>query len=198
MLPAVNHSSRASRIVVIAALASRRSSPIASRITVFAFLIGAIAIVISSTPIPYWYYGAAIGVTLLWMVSRYITRWRRWSPFAVIAAWIVAGAMEMPHHIMPNLRSAESRTISIIGDSVTAGMGGNDLAETWPGILAKDNELEVQDISHVGETAASALKRVKANPIASPVVILEIGGNDLLGTTSAGQFNRDLDALWPT
>jgi acyl-CoA thioesterase-1 len=182
-------------LVVIAALATRRATPIARRVTVLAFLIGAIAIAISSTPIPYWYYGLAIVVTLLWILSRFVTSWRRWSAFAVIAAWTVAGAIEIPHHVMPNLHPAESRAITVIGDSVTAGMGGDDHAETWPNILARENNLEVQDISHVGETAASALKRVKANPIASSVVIVEIGGNDLLGTTSASQFDRDLDAL---
>jgi acyl-CoA thioesterase I len=78
---------------------------------------------------------------------------------------------------------------------VTAGMGGEDQAETSPAILAKEHGIEIQDNSHVGETAASALKRLKDKPITSALVIIEIGGNDLLGSTTSAQFSRDLDAL---
>ncbi|MHC4406183.1 MAG: SGNH/GDSL hydrolase family protein [Planctomycetota bacterium] len=182
-------------LVIIAALTSTRSKPIAKRITVSAFLIGAIAITISSTAIPYWYYVIALVLTLAWAISRYVKKWRRWAPFAVIAAWAVAAAIEVPYHITPTLNATSSRSITIIGDSVTAGMGGNDKSERWPHILARQHNLTVQDISHMGETAASALKRVKRQQIASPVVVLEIGGNDLLGSTSSAQFSRDLDAL---
>jgi len=57
------------------------------------------------------------------------------------------------------------------------------------------HNVKVHDISHVGERAASALKRAQAEHIDSPVIILEIGGNDLLGSTSSAQFSQDLDAL---
>ena len=47
----------------------------------------------------------------------------------------------------------------------------------------------------MGETTSSALTHSKAHEIHSPVVIVEIGGNDLLGTTTAAKYARDLDAL---
>ncbi|NQT40387.1 MAG: acyl-CoA thioesterase, partial [Planctomycetes bacterium] len=160
-----------------------------------AFLIGAIAITISSTAIPYWYYAVALVVTAAWAASRYIQRWRRWSPYAVIAAWAIAVALEVPYHVTPTLDPVASRSMAVIGDSVTAGMGSDDPSERWPNILARQHNLTVQDMSHMGETAASALKRIKGRQITSPVVVLEIGGNDLLGSTSSAQFSRDLDAL---
>jgi len=55
--------------------------------------------------------------------------------------------------------------------------------------------VHVQDLSHVGETAASALKRARQQTIDSPIVLVEIGGNDILGPTTTKQFARDLDAL---
>ena len=51
------------------------------------------------------------------------------------------------------------------------------------------------DISHIGETAASALKRARTQSIESSVVLVEIGGNDILGSTTTTEFARDLDAL---
>ena len=93
-----------------------------------------------------------------------------------------AAAIEAQYHMMPTLNPTTSRFITIIGDSVTAGFGGSDKSERWPTILAKEHNLIVHDISQMGETTASALKRAKGQTITSPVVILEIGGNDLLGS----------------
>ncbi len=182
-------------LVIIAAIASLRSNAVTKRITVWAFLFGVIAIAISSTPIPYWYYAVTLVVTVLWAISRYVKKWRRWSAIAVIAAWVIAAALEIPHHITPTLHPTSTRSITVIGDSVTAGLGGDYKSERWTEILARDHNLAVQDISHAGETTASALQRVKRRQITSPVVVLEIGGNDLLGSTSSVQFSRDLDAL---
>jgi acyl-CoA thioesterase-1 len=182
-------------LIVVAALASRQSKPIARRITALAFLIGVIAITISSTAIPYWYYAVALFVTIAWFASHYVKTWRRWSAFAVVAVWLMAAVLEIPFHITPTLTPARSRSITIIGDSLTAGIDETDNAKRWPQILARQHNLLVQEIAHAGATTASALKRVKTQPITSPVVLLEIGGNDLLGSTSSAQFARDLDAL---
>ena len=78
---------------------------------------------------------------------------------------------------------------------MTAGVGGNETSETWPTLLARQHQLEVQDISHIGETAASALQRVKSHQLTASVIVVEIGGNDVLGSTSSSQFEKDLDAL---
>lgn len=182
-------------LVIIAALASTGTKSIAKRIAGLTLLAGAIAIAISSTAIPYWYYAIAIVVTLTLTSSRYVKKWRPWTSYAVIAVWGIAAALEIPYHLTPTLNAASSRSITVIGDSVTAGMGGSDKSEKWPTILAKQHGVIVQDVSHMGETAASALKRARSHQIASPIVILEIGGNDLLGSTSSAQFSRDLDAL---
>src|SRR5204862_228818 len=115
-----------------------------------AFLVGVIAIVVSSTAIPYWYYGVAAAVTLVWIASRFRKEWRRWAAYAVAATWLIAGLIELPWHFMPALHAAPTRTLTIIGDSVTAGIDGDETSETWPGILAREHALRVQDISHVG------------------------------------------------
>jgi acyl-CoA thioesterase I len=185
-------------LVIVAAWASARSDRLAKHVTICGFLLGAAAIAMASAAIPYWWYGIAVVVTTAWVIAR-LQRdggaWRRWTPFAMIGVWAVAAAIEAPYHIMPTLVPAPSRSLAVIGDSVTAGMGGSDKSVRWPILLAQQHHVEVQDISHAGATAASALEQAKAQPIASPVVVLEIGGNDLLGSTSAAQFSSDLDAL---
>jgi acyl-CoA thioesterase-1 len=182
-------------LVTVAAAASTRSTQFTKRLTGLFFVIGAISIAISSTPIPYWYYGVAVAITLAWLASAYIENWRWWSRPSFIVAWMLAAAIELPYHLMPSMALAPSRSMTVIGDSVTAGMGTRDTSVRWPTLLAKEHHLNIQDLSHPGGTADSALAQAKSQQIVSAVVILEIGGNDLLGDTSTAQFSRDLDAL---
>ena len=182
-------------LLTLAAVSSTRSRPIFSRITVLSFLIGVIAVVISSTAISFWYYGIAVAVTLLWIASRFKPDWQRRTSYAVIAVWLSAALIELPYHIIPSLEPARTRTVTVIGDSVTADVGGDETSETWPHLLARQHQIAVQDISHMGETAASALKRAKSQTIESSVAVVEIGGNDVLGSTTSAQFTLDLDAL---
>jgi acyl-CoA thioesterase-1 len=182
-------------LLIIAAFASTRPLPIFRRVTVFTFLIGVIAVVVSSTAIPYWTYAASGALTCVWIASRFKRPWQRWAPYLMAGAWLIAAFVETPYHFTSALNPADHRTITVIGDSVTAGVGGDETSETWPSILSREHQLEVQDISHMGETAASALKRAKSHKIYASVVIVEIGGNDILGSTTLTQFASDLDAL---
>lgn len=182
-------------LLVIAALSSTRSKPGLRRVTALAFPIGVIAVVVSSTAIPYWWCAIAGVATVAWMISGFKHSWRQWAPYLMVAAWLLAALIEIPFHITPSFVLPSDRSIAIIGDSVTAGVGGSGPIETWPSIIAREHQLRVQDISHVGETAASALKRAKKQQIAASFVVVEIGGNDILGSTTSSQFASDLDAL---
>ena len=82
----------------------------------------------------------------------------------------------------------------MIGDSVTAGMS-DPRNGTWPNLLASAHGIEVVDLSQMGATAASALKQADELPAEGGLLLLEIGGNDLLGSTSAQKFGEDLNSL---
>lgn len=180
---------------IAAAVTSAGSTGLARRLKVFFVLIAAIAIAVSSTAIPYWSYIVASVITMFWLVSANVEGWRSWTRAAVVVAWAIACAIELPYHITPSLGAASSRSLAVIGDSITAGMGASDKSERWPTLLARKHNLDIQDLAQPGETAASALKRVKSERIVAPVVILEIGGNDLLGDTTSAEFERDLEGL---
>lgn len=182
-------------LVIVAMLASLSSRPTVVRVGLLALLVGGIAIAVSSTPLPYAFYAAALVMTFAGLVSRSRRSWRRWAVPSTIAVWCAAILIEIPQHLSPAIQPVSSRNLAIVGDSVTAGIGGDEASETWPSLLARQHRLQVQDISHMGETASSALKRVRAVAISAPLVIIEIGGNDLLGSTTTSQFSQDLDAL---
>lgn len=86
------------------------------------------------------------------------------------------------------------RRLSVVGDSVTAGL--NDGEDTWPKRLSRRVDVTVLDASQPGATLKSALRQVELlNDFEADLLILEIGGNDLLEGLPVEEFERHLDQL---
>lgn len=84
-------------------------------------------------------------------------------------------------------------TVLVVGDSFTAGLNDDD--RTWPQLLAAQRGVEVWDASQPGATLTSALKQVAALDGATGLLLLEIGGNDLLEGVPIAEFESSLAAL---
>ena len=82
----------------------------------------------------------------------------------------------------------------LIGDSVSAGMRDGEKG-TWPKLLAEQHRIDVRDFSRMGATVGSARKQAEGLGAEGGLVLLEIGGNDLLGATDPDQFEERLDLL---
>lgn len=161
----------------------------------FIFVVGVMLVALSSTPAPIWYSLTTTGALTLWLISGCWLKRMRTVLTVTAASLLIAGIVnEIPYHTMPRLTALPNKSITIIGDSVTSGMEENE-AVTWPKLLSHAHQLEVQDLSHVGETAASAGKRVRKHGVAGSLVIVEIGGNDVLGNTTPEQFAVGLKQL---
>jgi acyl-CoA thioesterase I len=163
-------------------------------------LLGLILIALSATPLPYWFYTVAGVVTLLWLVLERVDREsvvgaRRGLALLVVALWSGGAVAEVPYQIEPTLWPVDHPNIYIFADSVTAGVG-DDGTETWPRLLARTYPVGgVHDYSQMGATVRTMLRKAEGKERDAGVVLLEIGGNDLLGSTTAADFERDLDAL---
>lgn len=182
-------------LVLTAATLGTTQRPWARRVALVAFVAGVLAIAVSSTPQPFWIYALAAATALVWLGACFRQSARRLPRYVLAIACIALALLELPYHLRPTVSPAGSRSFTILADSLTAGMGASDTAERWPELLAREHAVVVQDLSHVGETAASATKRAARQPIASELVLIEIGGNDVLGATAAEQFEQDLAAL---
>ncbi len=121
---------------------------------------------------------------------------RRWMLPVACCCWGVVCLSELVWQLTPRIQEASmQRPVVVLADSVTAGLGEGE-ATTWPTLLGSESSIAVMDLSHVGETVASALKRVQGHELPqSAVVILELGGNDLLGGTSTSEFESGLELL---
>ena len=169
------------------------------RIAPFCAIVGLLAIAVSATPLPGWYYALGASVSVAWFVALGFQgerqRWYRGVAAGLFAAvWVIGGCVELPYHLRPTLRRSATRTVTVFGDSVTAGIGEGE-AETWPRILARTQTLTINDYSRMGATVASAFRDAQQASIAEGIVIVEIGGNDLLGSTAVRDFEENLDRL---
>ncbi|HMC09901.1 MAG TPA: GDSL-type esterase/lipase family protein, partial [Pirellulaceae bacterium] len=159
--------------------------------------LGMFIVALSAIPLSYWFYGVALATTAVWLWSERTKResllkHRGKLRLATIVIWLGGALVELPNHFLPRLPTLGNPPIFVIGDSVTAGTGSEK--ETWPDLLPAS--VEVHDLSRMGATTSSALReQCEQLPKDGGLVLLEIGGNDLLGDTSATRFELDLDQL---
>jgi acyl-CoA thioesterase I len=108
---------------------------------------------------------------------------------------VALGAMlnEFTGYHQGHVRVPTGRPVFVIGDSLSAGI--NDGVDVpWPKRLDEITSPKVSNQAQAGATCRSALKQMDGLPVQC-VVIVEIGGNDLLGGRSASEFRADLNSL---
>lgn len=105
---------------------------------------------------------------------------------------LLAGLACRPH--VPNLDSP-GRTIVCLGDSITAGVGAG-AGESYPERLAAELGVPVVNAGVPGDTAAQGLARLDGVLAHDPwLVVVELGGNDLLRQVPLESTERSLRAI---
>jgi len=174
------------------------SKKLLTRVGVLLFLVGLIAIAISAVPVSIWLATITCLAFLVWWASAATstsTKLKRITCGVFLLCLALLVKREVPYHFTPAIRTAPDKTLTVIGDSVTAGTGTNDKTIKWPEQIARKHNILVDNRSQPGEKTSTALKHISKDPPTSSVVLLEIGGNDLTGSTTVEKFSKDLDAL---
>lgn len=92
---------------------------------------------------------------------------------------------------VPNLDSP-GKTVVCLGDSITAGVGSGP-GQTYPELIAGKLGVDVINEGVSGDTAAQGLARMDQVLADDPwLVIVELGGNDILQRVPAEQTERSL------
>ena len=176
-----------------------RAGPMRAVLTVLA-LAGVIFVVISATPLPAWAYAIWLIATTAALAAGNLRRCPRNARFILaglaVAATAAFALAEFPHRRLPHIDVPRGTTIYVIGDSISAGAGAKE--KYWPAVLAEMTSFPVVNLAQDGAKVQSALKQVDGIAEPHAVVILEIGGNDLLGNTDATAFREQLDLLVST
>ena len=116
---------------------------------------------------------------------------RRARPLVLLAFVLFAGCRRE----IPNLDSPGT-TIVAFGDSITAGYGAEGPGTTYPERLADRIGRPVINEGVPGDTTADALARIEPVLAHDPwLVIVELGGNDLLRQTPIERVEANLTAI---
>jgi lysophospholipase L1-like esterase len=172
----------------------RRKVPV---IATLSAILAAGLIAISATALPGAVYIVWSAAMLYWLMvdERRMGRWPAGAArAALICVTLSVLAVELPRQLRPSISGGPWRRLYVIGDSISAGLGSSSI-QTWPRILRSQHSIEVVDLSRAGACISDARRRSANVEINDGVVLLEIGGNDLIGSADPKRFEADLDAL---
>jgi acyl-CoA thioesterase-1 len=167
----------------------------ASLLTV-GWLVGISLVILSATPMSFWLYGLWFALCVAVRVT-FIVR----ASFQTKASTIIAFAAlslslcltELPYRLVQRVTVFTNQPVFVLGDSISAGIGAKERA--WPAGLGDLSHLKVINLARPGASVETALDQAGHITTTNALVIVEIGGNDLLGHTDSHVFYGQLDKL---
>jgi acyl-CoA thioesterase-1 len=162
-------------------------------------LTGMLFVTAAAIPLPHWLY-VLWGMSLvIWLACE--MRKSGGSRCVIVISRVLAATMTVAAPMWELAWRAEQfgdpqsqAILYVIGDSISAEAVHSD-ERTWPARLRDGRHVNVANLSQIGATVRSALRQAEHVEQGSSFVLIEIGGNDILGETSLRRFAADLDAL---
>lgn len=187
-------------LLMASVIAGQSSRPLIPRLGRIATWIG-LALVIMACPPLAWWLSALLGLAfLLWTISRLTTSHvRGWDTFRKSAASLfivlLAGitAVEYVHRRLPRIHGEKSDHLVVLGDSISAGLGTQQ--SPWPEVMKKATGSNIINLSLPGATVPQAMGIANHLSAHDQLVLVELGGNDMLSGEPASEFGRSLDKL---
>lgn len=152
-------------------------------------IFGSVLAAASAMPLPLWLTAVLFMVTAIAVFKSKATRQYR---LAIAGIWLLALYWAATFLRHPSLHPAANPELIVLGDSISAGV--DDGTPNWPRLIL-ERGVRVTDYSRAGATLASLRKTLPESLPAGCVVMVELGGNDILSGGNLADFTRDLDAL---
>lgn len=169
-------------------------------------IVGLIFFVLSMTPLPWWLYGLCLIPPLVSLNAPFRADDKARWPRIVRRAFACGGFVELMllvgvtaelierHRLhVPPLTTLPAQ-VHVIGDSLSAGIAAEQ-EHLWPNLLAQEWHVSVQNHAQAGATTATAFRQAEEIACDNCLVLIEIGGNDLLSGKDSRQIEADLDRL---
>jgi len=162
-------------------------------------LIGLINVILSSTPISVFLLVLLILLIVLHLFTSENKKFRRRNNVTVSALVVLlslyAILADLPFIFSGKPVKMATNNVWVIADSISAGIGFKG-EKTWSEVLADNRKLKVVNKAVGGGTLASSINTLrKVNIGKDDLLILEIGGNDILAGAAASKFYAELDRL---
>jgi acyl-CoA thioesterase-1 len=161
------------------------------------YIAGIVFVFFSATPLPVWLYcmwfGFCVAAALVVFGQKLSFQRKILMSFAVSLCSLVMCLVELPYHLSPTIKVSPKQSIFVIGDSISAGISAKD--RTWPDVLADISNFKVINLAKPAATVETAMGQIADMVGSNSLVLVEIGGNDLLGHTDSKTFYVQLDQL---
>jgi len=160
--------------------------------------LGLVLLLGSTPPWPLWGYALIGAIFLAWVLAEEIGRVQRIVPphlprIAVICLSLLLMVQEVPYLRPPRVPPTQARHLYIVGDSISAGI--TSAYPPWPTVLAAKYNLPVTNLAVAGATIAEGIVQAAKVNESNVVVLIELGGNDLLSGLPSRDFARHLEAF---
>lgn len=106
---------------------------------------------------------------------------------------LILAGLEFLHRKMPRITGNASDHVVVIGDSISSGIDPHVAA--WPLVLRQMCGLPVRNLARPGVQVSEGALIASDLTAGDHLVLIEIGGNDLLMGVSADDYSKALDAL---
>jgi len=102
-------------------------------------------------------------------------------------------ALEFSLRRLPLITGASSSHLVVIGDSISSGISQH--VPSWPSVLQQMTGIPVRNLAKPGAKVIDGCAMAEDVSPEDRLVLIEIGGNDLLSGTSSFEFERGLELL---
>jgi acyl-CoA thioesterase-1 len=106
---------------------------------------------------------------------------------------IILPGLELQHRSLPQVTGAPTDHLVVIGDSISAGI--DPRVSTWPAVIEETFGVPVKNLSSVGAFTTDGLRMAPKVAPEDRVILIEIGGNDLIAGAPSNEFASSLEAL---
>lgn len=101
---------------------------------------------------------------------------------------------EIPYFLCPEIPDKNYKKMYLIGDSISGGVGFKG-EKTWHERMAEKHNIEIKSYSVGGAKVSTMFNSAARIQDEDALILLEIGGNDILRRTALKQYESDLEKL---
>lgn len=162
--------------------------------------VGLVLIVMASPPFAWGIDAVFLVAFAFWMLALNLAEQNQaWARVRTASTALLTGmllifpAVEIPHRKTPKITGATADHLVVIGDSISSGIDPRQ--PPWPAVMQQMTGIAVKNLARPGAQVIDAQSMVKFVMPEDRVVLIEIGGNDLLGGEPSYDFEFALNQL---
>src|SRR5271156_2573286 len=139
-----------------------------------------------------------IALFVLWLtfsnrrLSRRTNQWRTVSSTISVIVVLTLTGVELSHRRMPSIVGTPSDRLVVIGDSISSGI--DPRVPTWPTVMQQITGAPVKSLSRPGAQSREGPGMAEEVAPDDHLILIELGGNDLLGGVPSVAFENNLNA----